>query len=386
MSSPLHHTAHQALVRRLAEERRRSPDGSIVTGHHNSNHIVSLGQPLAFLLGMGSGRVLAKFRTPFTTVEVVPRIWRRESEVLRAVSKQLSEVPRCLVDFGEWSLHAYLPGRVLSEEVPEGPIGSWRLAALADFFARVASVPEQDLPRLPADWPQNNDSSGFLRWLGRFAEQRVHQFNQPRFGTLFDAVGIPRDAVDRFLRSVPELSRRPFALLHTDVHRANVVVTPDGDGERLSVIDWELALYGDPLHDLATHLVRMGYDKTEQELMVRMWADAMRSAGHADMTVDMDRDLKWYLAFEYVQSVFPDVIRAALALPDEPGERDLRLAAGLVCRAIHRAREPLALVDEPLSEKEAVAALRRWHSADRAGRVRGTETSERVEGLERHGC
>ncbi|WP_328845330.1 phosphotransferase family protein [Streptomyces sp. NBC_00258] len=386
MPSPPHHRARQALVRRLAEVRRRSPDGATVTGHHNSNHIVSLGQPLAFLLGMGSGRVLAKFRTPFTTVEVVPRIWRRESEVLRAVSKQLSEVPRCLVDFEEWSLHAYLPGRVLSEVVQEGPIGSWRLAALADFFARVASVPEYDLPQRPADWPQNGDSSGFLRWLGRFAEQRVYQCNRPRFGELFDAVGVPRDAVDRFLRSVPELSPRPFALLHTDVHRANVVVIPDGDGERLSVIDWELALYGDPLHDLATHLVRMGYDKTEQELMIRMWADAMRSAGHGDMTVDMDRDLEWYLGFEYVQSVFPDVMRAALALPDDPGEQDLRLAAGQVCRAIHRAREPLALVDGPLGEEAGVEALRQWHRADRAEWVGSTEELERMEGLERHGC
>ncbi|MEU5342448.1 phosphotransferase [Streptomyces sp. NPDC020766] len=386
MSSPPHHRAHQALVRRLAEVRRRSPDGAIVTGHHNSNHIVSLGQPLAFLLGMGSGRVLAKFRTPFTTMEVVPRIWRRESEVLRAVSRQLSEVPRCLVDFGDWSLHAYLPGRVLSDVVPEGPIGSWRLAALADFFARVASVPEHDLPQRPADWPQNHDSSGFLRWLGRFAEQRVHQYNRPRFGELFDSVGVPRDAVDRFLRSVPELSPRPFALLHTDVHRANVVVIPDGDGERLSIIDWELALYGDPLHDLATHVVRMGYDKTEQELMIRMWADAMRSAGHADMTVDMDPDLGWYLGFEYVQSVFPDVMRAALALPDDPGEQDLRLAAGQVCRAIHRAREPLALVDGPLGEEAAVEALRQWHRADRAEWMGSTEELERMEGLERHGC
>jgi len=140
------------------------------------------------------------------------------------------------------------------------------------------------------------------------------------------------------------------------------------------------------LHDLATHLVRMGYDKTEQELMIRMWADAMRSAGHVDMTVDMDRDLGWYLGFEYVQSVFPDVMRAALALPDDPGEQDLRLAAGQVCRAIHRAREPLALVDGPLGEEAAVEALRQWHRADRAEWVGSTEELERMEGLERHGC
>ncbi|MEV7346063.1 aminoglycoside phosphotransferase family protein [Streptomyces sp. NPDC093544] len=394
MSSPLPRRAHQALVRRLAEARRRSPDGEVVTGHHNSNHIVSLGLPLAFLLGLGmdSGRVRAKFRTPFKTVEVVPRIWRRESEVLRVVSERLGEVPRCLADFGEWSLHAYVAGRALAEVIPEGPIGSRRLAALAEFFARLAAVPVSGLPARPSDWPVDEDSWGFLRWLARFTEQRVHQVNRPRFGGLFDAVGIPRDAVDRFMRSATELTPRPFALLHTDVHRANVLVTPGAEGERLAVIDWELALYGDPLHDLATHLVRMDYDKTEQELMVRMWADAMRRAGHTEMTTDMDRDLPVYLGFEYVQSVFPDVIRAALALPDCPGEPEFARAATWVCRSMRRAREPLALVDEPLDERAAGEALRQWHSADRARRAERTEDAAehaRTEGVERmewHGC
>lgn len=65
MSSPLHRRAFHSLVRRLAEARRRSPDGEVVSGHHNTNLILPLGRPLAFLLGESSGHVLAKFRTPF---------------------------------------------------------------------------------------------------------------------------------------------------------------------------------------------------------------------------------------------------------------------------------------------------------------------------------
>ncbi|MFF7281427.1 phosphotransferase [Streptomyces griseorubiginosus] len=369
MSSPDPRGVRGPLVRFFAEVRRSCRDGLVVSGHHNTNRIARLGQPLAFLLGVESGKVLAKFRTPLPSVEVVPRIWRRESEVLRVVGAHVGEVPGCLADFGEWSIHGYLDGRALAEEIPEGPIGSRRLMELAEFFASLAGIPANQLPPLPDDWPEDGDSTGFLAWLAGFTEKEVHQPNRSRFGDLFDAVGIPVDAMDRFMNSMTELARRPFTLLHTDVHRANVVVVSGTHGSALSVIDWELALYGDPLHDLATHLVRMGYDKTEQDLMTGLWARAMREAGHADMTAFMDQDLPVYLSFEYAQSVFPDVMRAALALPHHPEEQDFAEAAARVCRALHRAREPLQLTDKIPGQGEVAVVLREWHAKDSVDRV-----------------
>ncbi|WP_308402448.1 aminoglycoside phosphotransferase family protein [Streptomyces sp. AC550_RSS872] len=354
-------------------------------GHHNMNHIRPLGQPLALLLGERSGQVRAKFRTPFETIEVVPRIWPRESEILRVVGSRLPDAPRCLADFGVWSLDTLVKGRVLSDVVPEGTVGADRLAALADFFVTLSDVPKEELPGLPADWPEDGDSLGFLHWLAGFAADRVYQANLPRFGALFDAVGVPGDAMERFLNATPPLTRRPFALLHTDVHRANIVLSPRRDGERLVVIDWETAMYGDPLHELATHLVRMQYGKTEKDLMVGLWAEAMRRAGHGEMAAGLERDLPSYLGFELAQSVFPDVMRAALRLPDQPTDRDFAEAAERVCRALWRAREPLRLEERPVDEDVVRQALRRWQASDdrvalvkgRGKGVRGWDDSRR---------
>ena len=382
MSSPLHRRALHPLARRLAEARRRSPDGEVVSGHHNTNLVLPLGTPLAWLLGQRSGSTLAKFRTPRQAVEVVPRLWRQESELLRVLDGRVPHVPRCLADFGEWSLHEYLPGPTLAEVAPPGQrIGPDRLTALAAFFAELAGVPGADLPPLPEDWPDDGDSEGFLRWLAGFTEQRVHQANRPRFGMLFDAVGIPRDAVERFLDIPRAPVQRPFALLHTDVHRANVLVLPAADREHLAVIDWELALYGDPLHDLATHLVRMDYAKEEREVMIDLWAQAMRSAGHGEMTADLDRGLRTYRDFEYVQSLYPDVMRAALYLSERPDERELSEAADRVCRALHRAWKPLRLTGDPRDESEVREALRRWHAADLEWRTRSAADPSGGDGI-----
>ncbi|MFF4271196.1 phosphotransferase family protein [Streptomyces sp. NPDC001536] len=357
-------------MRVFAELQRRRPGGDLVVGHHNSNLILPLGKPLAYLLDIDSGEAHAKFRVPLKSVEVVPRIWR-ESEVLRAVSSGVVEVPRCLADFGAWSLQAYLAGQALAEETPKGPIGRPRLEALADIFARLAALPEEVLPPLPADWPVDRDSTGFLHRLADFTEERVHQANRLRFGRLFDAVGVPYDAIGRFKSFWPELTPRPFALLHTDIHRANVVVTPLDAGGKLCVIDWELALYGDPLHDLATHLVRMDYDDHERELMIGLWSDAMRRMDRADATKGMDRDLVGYLDFEYVQSIYPDVMRAALALPADAAAEDFEQGAERVCRALSRAWAPLGLPGEPVDAPTAAEALRQWHAEDSASGTGG---------------
>lgn len=385
MSLQLSRRAHRAVVRLLAENRRASAYEEVVMGHHNMNHIRELGQPLAFLLGVRSGKVRAKFRTPYPTIEVVPRIWPRESETLRVAGLSLPDAPRCLADFGVWSLDTLVEGRVLSEAVPEGTVGADRLAALAAFFVALAGVRGEELPELPVDWPEDGDSQGFLNWLARFAADRVYEANRPRFGALFDAVGVPRDAVARFMDAAPPLTRRPFALLHTDVHRANIVLSPRRGGERLVVIDWETAMYGDPLHELATHLVRMQYGKTEQDLMVELWADAMRRAGHAEMVAGLDRDLPTYLGFELVQSVFPDVMRAALRLPDRPTDQDFAQAAERVCDALSRAGEPLRLDEPPVDRHVVRQALRQWQASDdrvalvegRGKGVRGCDDSRR---------
>ncbi|MGW2568749.1 aminoglycoside phosphotransferase family protein [Streptomyces sp. NPDC001537] len=347
-------------------------------GHHNMNHVQKLGQPLARLLGERSGQVRAKFRTPLPTIEVVQRTWAHESDILKAVAPYVSRTPRCLADFGELSVYSYVPGRVLSDAVEKGTIGRDRLGQLADFFAELADVPPDVLPPRPPDWPLSGDSLGFLHHLARFVASRVHWANLPRFGELFRAVGIPDDAMERFLRAVPSLTSRPFILLHTDVHRGNLVLTPGLDGEQIVVIDWELGMYGDPMHDLAIHVVRMDYEETERDHMVQRWAEAMHRTGHSAVTQGLAEDLPVYLGFEYAQSVFPDVMRAALTLSDHPTDQEFADAATRICRAVRRAREPLGLPYLQVDEEEAVVALRRWHASEqRAAMAAGSRKGSR---------
>jgi aminoglycoside phosphotransferase (APT) family kinase protein len=160
---------------------------------------------------------------------------------------------------------------------------------------------------------------------------------------------------------LPELTRRPFALLHTDLHRDNLVLGPDGI---LRIIDWEHAMIGDPVHELAVHLRRSACPRSQRRAAVETWRRAVSSVD-SRFAEGVDRDLEHYLAFERAQSVFPDVLRAARSLGAEVEPPTLRRAVERIGRALSAAVDPLKLRHIP-DAVEVERVLRRWHHATRA--------------------
>ncbi|MGW7267819.1 phosphotransferase [Streptomyces sp. NPDC054842] len=299
---------------------------------------------------------------------VVVRTWHDESAILDALQGALPGVPRCLGKAGDVSVHSFVEGVPLSSVCVNGrPVDARLVDALAELLVQMVRVRREALPALPPDWPDNKDSRGFLRTLALRTEQQVRSPNWARFGGLFAALGVPEDAMTAFARRVPPMARRPFSLLHTDVHRDNVICSPQGEPP-LVCVDWELATYGDPLHDLATHLVRMRYPDHQWEAIKDAWYRAMRRVRPA-ATTGVESDLRHYVAFERAQSVYPDVIRAAISLGTERSPRDLDGAAVAVRQALEAACGPLKLGRIPgLGEIRSV--LRRWHAGQPGRRDR----------------
>lgn len=342
------------------ERHRRCRTAFFLQGHHHRNHVVALREPLASMVRETPGR-LGKFRTKRSTVQVLPRVWD-EAAVLRAVRPHLPHVPRVLLAFGNGALHTYVEGVPLADAPKGTPVPEETLRGIATLFGDIGEVPAGELPGLPPAWRTDGDSTRFLQNLAAFAHDKVYLRNQPRFGSLFRSLGIPEDAVERFTREAKVLRPRPYSLLHCDVHRGNLLVRGNGD---LALVDWELALFGDPLHDLATHVVRMDYTEDERRRLIELWQREMCARGRESRLAGMEEDFRVYVDFEHAQSVFPDTIRAARALPPSAGESDYDVAAVSVRRALSRAGE--ALNQHTVPDHSAVKqALRSWHREQQA--------------------
>lgn len=353
--------AVSAFVRTAAER------GVASRGHHNQNYVLPVTEDVRRLLGRDTGTSVTVRVRRRDALPVVIRTWQDESAILDAIKGILPHVPRCLAKGDGYAIHSYVEGVPLSSVCEDGkPVDALLVRALAGLLAQMAQVRREALPPLPAAWPRNDkDSQGFLQTLAHLADHQIRRANWPGFGGLFASLGIPEDALTRFAERVPAMARRPYSLLHADLHRDNLIMSYDGDPP-LICVDFELATYGDPLHDLATHLVRMQYPPHQWNEVIDAWADAMRLTRPAAAN-GLAKDLRHYIAFERAQSVYPDVMRAADSLHASPDQKSLDDATAAVRRALEAAAGPLCLRNLP-DVREIERILFRWRAARNGGR------------------
>ncbi|MFF4862175.1 phosphotransferase family protein [Streptomyces sp. NPDC001231] len=359
----------RAFVRLAAEL------GEYSSGHHNQNHVLPLTDHMARLLCTKAGTSVTVRIRRAQALPVVIRTWENEAAILDAVRGVLPNVPECLVKQDSFAIHRYVEGVPLSSVCGnDKPVDSLLVKALADLLARMTQVRREALPPLPPQWPRNDrDSQAFLQTLARLADRQIKQPNWHVFGGLFAALGIPEDALIQLSERVPAMARRPYGLLHADLHRDNLIMAYGGD-PALICVDWELATYGDPLHDLATHLVRMRYPGHQWAEVVDAWAEATARIRPAAVN-GLAKDLRHYVAFERAQSVYPDVMRAAQGLEDALDQKSLDEATACVRRALEVGAEPLGLRNVPgVAEIERV--LFRWRASRAAMRNGGAGRAE----------
>ncbi|MFF8016077.1 phosphotransferase [Streptomyces sp. NPDC007929] len=334
-----------------------SGDPSLVKGplkgYHHETYVLSL-----------PGRAGAvKVREPRAEILWFDRrCFGSEEELLKALQPHLSRIPD-IVDVGGMALQAFIEGRTLGEQRRPGRrVCDGTFGQIVDVFGEMVRItPDMlDVERRceDRDRAEDGDSDGFLERLVVFVEKQVYEKNHRNFAGLFHALGISEESFTLLRKQVLGLRERPFCLLHADLHRENFVLDPR---QRLWVIDWELAMLGDPLYDLATHLYLMRYPADQEQRMVGAWCRVVEET-RAGGSAGWEQDLPKILDFKRAQSVFTDVIRVALSLREEWGFNwvAVPVAAARLQKILTAAARPLGLTRVP-SRSQIMTALVRWH-------------------------
>ncbi|MGW2821539.1 phosphotransferase [Streptomyces sp. NPDC001443] len=289
------------------------------------------------------------------------RCFSSEEQLLSSLGGRISGIPD-IIEVEGIRLQRFIEGRTLgSLYMPGSPVPGELLRQIVDVFGQLSRVaPETLLVKRRCkdeDRPEGGDSNGFLERLVCFAEEHVYLKNRAEFGALFADLGVDADSFKKLRKHVSGLKERPFGLLHADLHRENFIVDPEN---RLWTIDWELAMVGDPLYDLATHLYLMRYPRWQERRVAQRWS-AVVEKFRPGSSSGLEHDLPLLLDYKKAQSVFTDVIRVALSLDTgaEPCERRLGHAVRKLRDVLASAAGPLGLEAVPTSAAIASALVRR---------------------------
>lgn len=240
---------------------------------------------------LGGGELNDTFLLEFEDRKLVLRIAKfadnnyleREAEALQKLSHP--NVPG-LVHIGQekfegrnWVIETHIPGSTVSQ------LTNKQLASLGELFAHVHSLKSG---KVGVDaW------ASLLEVCADFGDQS-YLLNHPD-----DAMrAVTRNFKNLAANIQPVLDRVEQALVHGDATVSNILVT----GDKVSLIDWELSTYRDPLSDFSTFY----YDDTEynqgkwrimltQEQQIALF-DGYRSARGE---VDYER-LKFWMYFDKV--------------------------------------------------------------------------------------
>ncbi|MEU9941426.1 aminoglycoside phosphotransferase family protein [Streptomyces lavendulae] len=251
-----------------------------------------------------------------------------EPEVLAAIADRVPSAPR-LLHAGtdpDFQIHGFVGGRRVDTLAPEGAaLPGAVLDGVEGLYRDLLRVPLSALPPVPRDWPDEGDTTGFADRLTSLVQAIRHRGDEEAEG-LYEALGVPKDPCGVLRERFRGLAARRFGLLHADVHRQNMILT---DAGRVAFLDWELALWGDPVYDLADHLHKTAYRADQAREVTEGWE---RSAP-LECRRGWRPDLGTYLAFEAVKSAVVDTVRWGRRIADaeEAGERT-RLARELAAK------------------------------------------------------
>lgn len=340
-------------------------DGGVIEGpllgYHHETYVI----PLPPGGGQGVRPRRGKVREPRPGLFWYDRrCFPSEELLLRALQGRVQRIPRIIEAGPDIRLQEFIEGRTLGERLlPSAPLSVRHSSQLGQLFGELAAIKANDLDIVricqPEERPYDGDCAGFLvASLIPFTEERVYRGHGAPYHGLFEQLGVGDAALEGLKRRAQRLRSRPFVLIHGDLHRKNFIVDLRGD---LWTIDWELAMIGDPLYDLATHLHLMHYRDRERERICGIWEAAV-AAARPEATAGWRQDLPVLLAYKRAQSVYTDVIRGALALKHPEGGLNRCMLPGVarqVQQALAAARPVLGTPSAP-TLRQVMGAYRQW--------------------------
>ena len=239
-----------------------------------------------------------------------------EHAVLAAIEKSRAGIsaPKILAlgtsgQGGLFAVHSY-EGPLIGEQPPNHPVHGLLPGEADHLVDQLHALTRVDHRGLDPVAPQTGFYSRLSAELVRF----VHSLSKETQRQARSR-GLPNGWRLQEILGRHDTTSRSSVLLHGDLNPWNLVRSDPGG--RLTMIDWELAMIGDPLYDLVRHL---HLTPTRVEIRRRLFARWSRVLP-PEFTEGWEQDWRVYRWIELVRSAYVDLDRLENDALDSPNVR-----------------------------------------------------------------
>jgi predicted Ser/Thr protein kinase len=257
-----------------------------LTGYYNDNYIFS------------ENNVYYVLRIPKIDAPIYDLKLHNEVDILNSVKHLNFSIPKVISSGIDYFVESFINGNNLSLLFGDmGFIDEWILEKLNFFFIQLHGSKIQIYPNLP--W--KNSSKDFYFHLVNYIKELYCNFwfeNEP----LYLSLGIKQKYIDHIFETYSIKNEREIVLCHCDIHRKNVLVHQN----RVSVIDWELALFADPIYDLSIFLHKMRLLPRQEQKFIKKYHNIYN---HNLTFEQFKSEIEAYRALEEIKTVMVDAKR-----------------------------------------------------------------------------
>ncbi len=284
----------------LVEENSRGLEKNLVEGHYHLNYVL----PDEFCPVL--------LRIPKQDEELFDLKVFPEYQLLQLLAKTeiLCPHPICNLQHDQGHYQTYISGITFKKLYPLlSRVPEHYVSLIAEEMLKIHSIPTTKINSLIKSVVQVKERFGDITKYNcqNFFTDQIAYISKiwEKYRTLqpglFDDLYFPKDPFDICKLKISQISNRELCLIHTDLHRANLIIHTV---KSIGIIDWELSQYGDPVFDLATHFHLMKYHPSRE----RMFLDKYFEKSHLNYD-DIIYDLSIYRRFCEIKSAIVDCIR-----------------------------------------------------------------------------
>ncbi|TFG19054.1 MAG: aminoglycoside phosphotransferase family protein [Promethearchaeota archaeon] len=265
----------------------------ILAGYYNHNVVVEKDNQRYLL------------RIPIENAETMDYRLIPETEVLPFLEEQGFIAPRLLYrGKDDWFfIHSYFEGQVFNDLYPAStPFPDWVPKDIATQMRNLHSLDVSRFSKFTEHIARTPNSSHFYNSFIEFI-QKIYNNLYPEYKEFYSQLGFPDEPLAIPRRIAENLTNRDFTFCHCDVHRKNLIITPD---QNLVFLDWELVLITDPLYDIAVHFHKMRYNPHQEQMFLETYLDCNRET---ERFQNHWEQIQIYLKLERIKSAIIDFSR-----------------------------------------------------------------------------